>query len=61
MDEGLETIVIATGSSGVTAAAGRTPVGGQSRVSNRGVLERTEGLGVTPNEVEHMEERSSLS
>ena len=60
-DEGLETIVIATAGSEVMTAAGRTPAWGWSGISNRGALERTEGLGVTPSEVERMEERSSLS
>ena len=55
VDEVLEAIVVTTGGSGVTVAARRTPVGGWSGVSNRGVL------GVTPSETEHMKERSSSS
>ena len=51
VDKGLETIIIATGGSGVMAAAGRAPAGGWSGVCSRGALERTEGLGVTPSEV----------
>ena len=60
-DKGLETIVIIIEDSGVMATARRTPVGGWSRVSSRGALERTEGLGVTPSKAEHMEEISSSS
>ena len=61
VDEDLEAVVIVTGGSGVTAAAGRTPAEEWSRVGNRGALERLEGLGVTPKKAEHMDERSSLS
>ena len=54
-------IMVATAGSGVAAAAGRTLAEGWSGVGNRGALTRLEGLGVTPKEAEHMEERSSLS
>ena len=61
MDKVLGAVIIATGGSGVAITAGRTLVMERSRVGNGGVLERTEELGETPNEMEHKEEMSSLS
>ena len=44
-NKGLETIVVVTGGSGVMAAAGRTLVGGWSKVGSRGHWRGWRGWG----------------
>ena len=60
-DKVLEAIIIATGDSRVAVTTRRTLEVERSEVDNKEALEREEGLWVTPNEVEHMEEMSSSS